>query len=400
MNEETKEMDKAEAFLDHIQKSKSKNTYISYRNGLNKFLAWIGKDANTVLAEHKANRLSEDMEKGKFYDYKIDEYCADLRRQGFSLNSARALTNGITAFFTYYGLPVTLSKDSTRVVETDVCYVPEIEELQKMFNHADIRGKVLISLALDSPMRVKDFVNIRKDQCDLDREPPTRFVVMTEKEHVLIKTFLSAETIDLLKSYIPTLKPNNPYVFQNGNGGHLSDDAINNQLQTLAKEVGIAIPKGQRFTFHAFRKLVYSTCADCHISVHLADMLVGKTVARDKSVYLGKADLKAAFLEVHKKLSLTNGRITATVESKDAEIRQLQKQLEQQTFLMKAIVQIYGQEILEKARLSLQGGKMGGLNEHSTPWEVLQVLAKSLEAQEKEEYRKRLESNNGNGGSS
>ena len=105
-DEETKEMDRAQQFLDHIQKAKSKNTFLSYRNGLTEFLTWIGKDANTVLAEHKENRLSADMEKGKFFDYKIDEYYAYLVAQGFSKNSARVKTNGITAFFRYYGLPV------------------------------------------------------------------------------------------------------------------------------------------------------------------------------------------------------------------------------------------------------------------------------------------------------
>jgi integrase len=394
-SEEMKETDKAQQFLDHIAKSKSKNTLLVYRGGLSEFLTWIGKDGNTVLAEHKENRLSADMEKGKFFDYKIDEYYAYLVAQGFSKNSARVKTNGITAFFRYYGLPVELSAQTTKVIETDVCYVPEIEELQKMFNHADIRGKVLISLALDVPVRAGDFITIKKDQIDLTREPPTRFVMQTSKEDVLIKTFLSAETIELLKSYIPTLKPENPYIFQNGNGGHLSDDAINGQLQTLAKEVGIAIPKGQRLSFHAFRKLVYSTCADCHFSVHLADMLVGKTVPRDKSVYLGKADLKAAFLEVHKRLSLTNGRMTATVESKDKEIAELRSELNEQKLLLRAMTQIFGNEILEKAKLSMSS-KMR--LESVTPMQVLENLARGLAEQEKEEYRKRLENNNGNGG--
>jgi len=127
-------------------------------------------------------------------------------------------------------------------------------------------------------------------------------------------------------------------------------------------------------------------------------MLVGKTVPRDKSVYLGKADLKTAFLEVHKKLSLTNGRMT-TIESKDKEIAELQTELNQQRLLVKAMAEMFGTEILEKAKKSMIGKLRLESAESLTPMQILELYASGLEEQEKREYRKRLENNNGNGGS-
>jgi len=69
-------------------------------------------------------------------------------------------------------------------------------------------------MTTDLGLRVSDFLEIKKqDLPDLSLEAPISFDVMTEKEDVIARGFLSQENVDLLKKYIETLPKDNPYLF-------------------------------------------------------------------------------------------------------------------------------------------------------------------------------------------
>ena len=42
---------RVEDFLDYVKEAKAKGTFKNYANGINKFVEWYGKDANTILKE-------------------------------------------------------------------------------------------------------------------------------------------------------------------------------------------------------------------------------------------------------------------------------------------------------------------------------------------------------------
>jgi hypothetical protein len=67
---------KAQEFLDYVEKSKSKNMWKEYRNGLKKFSEWYGKDLDTVLAERKKQDLESGDSAGRRY---FEHVCADSR---------------------------------------------------------------------------------------------------------------------------------------------------------------------------------------------------------------------------------------------------------------------------------------------------------------------------------
>lgn len=72
---------------------------------------------------------------------------------------------------------------------------------------------------------------------------------MTKKEKILAKGFLSDETCQLLKVYLPTIINNeNPYLFSSGGKKAISDDTVNATLKVLAKKAGIVVPKWQSLT--------------------------------------------------------------------------------------------------------------------------------------------------------
>jgi hypothetical protein len=79
-----------------------------------------------------------------------------------------------------------------------------------MFQFGDLRARVWVSLSLDLAERIGDVLSIKKAEIpDLNQETPILFERVTQKEKVIAKTFLSSETVELLKVYLPTLKTEN-----------------------------------------------------------------------------------------------------------------------------------------------------------------------------------------------
>jgi len=129
-------------------------------------------------------------------------------QQGYKTNTARTLTIGIRQLFRYYQMPVRMRAGSrvTKTVKTSNSFPLRIEDVRLMFEVADLRERVLLSMATDLGLRISDFISIKADSLpSVDQESPIMFDVMTGKEEVVAHGFLSNETVELLKVYLPTL---------------------------------------------------------------------------------------------------------------------------------------------------------------------------------------------------
>ena len=306
------------------------------------------------------------------------------------------MTLGILQFFRYFEMPITVEKGSnvSQTVETTSDFVPTIEQYRSM-NIGDLRSRVILSMGLDLSWRVSDFIEIRKtDLPDLNGETPLPFDKITEKEKVLAKSFLSAETVELLKVYVPTLKPENPFLFQSNGQNHLDAETIGDVIKNLARKANIVIPKGKILRFHAFRKRFLATCADLKIDVNTAKILVGKNVESSMLAYLSEVNHSKAFLEIKSVLNLTNGRLKATVDAKDVEIEKLKRQNDNLQRQIEILANLLKKELLEEASKNIKG--VMEPNELK-PVEILRQLAQDKEIQDRIEYEKMLKNGNGNG---
>ena len=135
-----------------------------------------------------------------------------------------------------------------------------------MFAIADIRERVILSMATDLGLRIGDFIAIKKEDIpSLDQETPIPFDTMTGKEEVVAHGFLSQETVDLLQAYLPTLtKKGNPYLFPSNGKSHISDEWLSKLLKRLAQKAKIPMNK-KSLTFHCFRKMLLSASIDSGI---------------------------------------------------------------------------------------------------------------------------------------
>ncbi len=333
-------------FLNSVSNPRTKK---GYRFGLNKFVEWIGKPAEEVLAmrqedltqkpgenlieyKNRAARFEKEIE--KFHSYLIDE--------GYSINSARNMTLGVRQLFRYYQMPVSMRSGSkvSQMVQTTKNFPLTIEHVRKMFEVANLKERTILSLAVDTGLRISDFLAIKKtDLPPFDVEPPIGFTLLTQKEKITANCFLSQESVDLLKTYLPTLRNrSNVYLFSSNGNSHISDEAISKMLNRLAEKAQIDL-NGKSLSFHCFRKMFLSTSIDSGIGLTAGKKLCGKAIAQSDDTYLTTVKLREKFIQLKKFLT-----IKQTVKSEDQQLEKLgslvaklAEELEQQKVITQAV---------------------------------------------------------------
>jgi integrase len=381
---------KVKDFLSYIKEAKSKTTFKSYQVSLKRFVEWYGKDGDTILRERFEDLQSTDQTRRKRFNREVEKFHRHLKSIGLSQNTAVTYVEGVKQLFRYFDMDIkNLPIEVTRKIRTVKDYVPNVAQYRDMFNCGNILDRTIISMALDLGWRVGDFVKIRKYMLpNLDREAPIPFDLITEKEEVISKSFLSAQTINLLKSYLRTLPKDNPYLFP-VNGSYYDPESIGKRLKVLARKAKIRIPKGKRLRFHCFRKRFLSECANLKIDINTAKILVGKSVPTDMLTYLSEVDHKKAFQELHKRLQLTETQ--TVVNAKDAEIEALKRKIAEQEIMIKGLIEF------EKRRREEEDQKKGKTRiTEVTLEEEIETLGKEAIKKENEEYKKLIESNNNN----
>jgi len=404
----------ADDFLKYVKETKSKSTWKEYAHGIRKFSEWFGKSPDEILAVRASDWKSDDLHVKRKFGREIEKFHKWLIENGYTINSARTLTLGIIQLFRFYEMPVTyLSPEVSKTVPTTKTFVPTVEQLRAMFKCADsTRDKLIISMAKDLGWRIGDFVQIKKsDLPNIDADTPLSYDLISEKEKVIAKSFLSAETVALLREYMVTTENNpNPFLFASNHDGHTDPDTINKMLKDVAQRANVRVPANKRLSFHAFRKRFLTECANLNIDVNTAKILVGKDVEDSMLAYLSEVDHRAAFIKLHERMLLTD-RPTLTDKESATEIGSLRNEVSALRRMIGAITML-DPSIAEKARalvatqLQKFGSKIVKLEkpiEQLSAIEALELLAqlvtepkKELSDEERREYERMLREN-GNG---
>jgi len=326
----------AEEFLESVR---NKSTRKGYRNGIKKFFVWFNRTPEEILKLRKDDltqrpdeNLIEYRNRAARFEKEIEKFHSQMLDDGHSINSARNYTIGIRQLFRFYQMPIKMRAGSqvTRTVKTSKSFPLRIEHVRAMFNVADLRERVLLSLATDLGLRISDFRNIKRtDIPDLTQDAPIPFEVMTGKEDIIAYGFLSSETVELLKVYIQTIEDReNPYLFPSKGEKPISDDRINSWLKKLAKKSGINT-NGKSLTIHCFRKMFLSASIDSGIGLVAGKKICGKAIPQSDDTYLTTVKLREKFIQLKKILTI---RPTPQSDTKEqitqfeAAIVQLQKE--------------------------------------------------------------------------
>jgi site-specific recombinase XerD len=304
-----------EEFLDSIR---NESTRKGYRNGIRKFCQWFGKSPDEILELRKDDltqrpdeNLVEYRNRAARFEKEIEKFHSHMLGKGHSINSSRNYTIGIRQLFRFYQMPVRMRTGSqvTRTVKTSKSFALRIENVRQMFEVADLRERVILNLATDLGLRTVDFIKIKKkDLPNLNQEAPIPFDIMTVKEDVVAHGYLSQETVDLLKTYLPVLdqkKKDNPYLFASNGLSHISEEWLNKLLKRLAKKAQISIPNGKKLSFHCFRKMFLSSAIDSGVGLTAGKMMCGKAIAQTDETYLTTVKLEEKFKQLKRFLTIT-----------------------------------------------------------------------------------------------
>jgi len=333
-------------FLNSISNPRTRK---GYRFGLNKFVEWFSKPAEEILAirqedltQKPGENLVEYRNRAARFEKEIEKFHSHLIKKDYSINSARNMTLGIRQLFRYYQMPVTMRSGSkvSQTVKTTKNFPMTIEHIRKMFQVANLKERMVLSLAVDTGLRISDFLKIKKTDLPLlDSEPPIAFTLLTQKEKIPAHCFLSKETVNQLKTYLPTLKKkNNEYLFASNGKSHISDEAVSKMLKRLAEKAQIDL-NGKSLTFHCFRKMFLSASIDSGIGLTAGKKLCGKAIARSDDTYLTTVKLKEKFIQLKKYLTIKQ---ILEVESGQIEklgslVAKLAEELEQQKTVTQAV---------------------------------------------------------------
>jgi site-specific recombinase XerD len=336
-------------FLDSVS---NPNTRKEYRHGLKKFCDWFGKSAEEILEMRKGDltqrageNLVEYRNRAARFEKEIEKFHSYLIAHGFTINTARNLTLGVRQLFRFYEMGIRFRTGSkvSKTVKTSRNFPLTIDHVRAMFAVADLRERIILSMATDLGLRIGDFIALKRTSLpSLNQETPISMEIMTDKEDIVAHGFLSQETLDLLKVYLPTLirKNGNPYLFPSNGESHISDEWMNRLLQNLADKTQIDL-NGKDLTFHCFRKMFLSAAVDSGIGLTAGKKLCGKAVAQSDDTYLTTVNLRQKFIQLKKFLAIKEQpRVDADqIESLKSAISGLQEELTLQRTITTAITE-------------------------------------------------------------
>ena len=333
-------------FLNSVSNPRTRK---GYRFGLNKFVEWFGKPASEILELRQVDLTQKAGEtpiefknRAARFEKEIEKFHSYLIEKGYSINSARNMTLGIRQLFRYYQMPVTMRSGSkvSQTVQTTKNFPLAIEHVRKMFEVANLRERTVLSLAVDTGLRISDFLAIKKtDLPPLDTEPPIAFTLLTQKEKITANCFLSQESVDLLKTYLPTLRNrNNVYLFSSNGKSHISDEAISKMLNRLAEKAQIDL-NGKSLSFHCFRKMFLSASIDSGIGLTAGKKLCGKAIPKSDDTYLTTVKLREKFTQLKKFLTIKQSVKSENqqLEKLGSLVAKLAEELEQQKVVAQAV---------------------------------------------------------------
>lgn len=212
-------------------KNYSKNTIVSYRTDIEKFIEFIKKDVKT------AN--SDDIRK---YIKSCLEY------------SPRTLARNISSLRTFYDF--LMRKNYTKENPMDAIATPKIgkhlpdvlsiDEVMELLdfeptNNFEFRDRCILEMLYSTGLRISELVSLKLESINLDAAL-VKVMGKGSKERIVPLNDYSLEYLD---KYIKEIRPNmlkgyaTDYIFLNNHGKNLSRQAVFKMIKKRAERVGL-----------------------------------------------------------------------------------------------------------------------------------------------------------------
>jgi integrase len=189
------------------RRCRSSKTLQLYAYFTARFCNWMGKEPDQLISQClredglRDERAIAEMERA------VDLWVGELEAHGLTRNSLSLARSAVKTFFEVNGIALNIPK----IGRTMVTYhdrAPTPEELQKILDIADLRGKVIVSMLALGGFRIGTLAKLkyRHVKHDLERGiVPVHIHVeaaITKGKYHDYDTFIGAEAVEYLKLYL------------------------------------------------------------------------------------------------------------------------------------------------------------------------------------------------------
>ena len=283
--------------------SQSHSTLYLYVWSVHEYCRWRGLDPDQLIAECF---LEDDLPNQKALQLEaraLDDYIGSLQSEDYSPGHISNCVKAVKTLYRINGLNLSLPYKLHKYVVTKD-RAPTPEELSRLIDIADIRGKLIVAMLAQGGFRVGTLCNLRYRHVkeDLERNVvPTHVHVeakITKGKYHDYDTFLGKEAIDYLRAYLEARKagglPNKipPETIQDESplirSEHakdveaLSPGQVYNILHRYMAQAGFLGSKvGRRFTVrpHSIRKFFRTQMAALGAQTDYIEYMMGHTIS-------------------------------------------------------------------------------------------------------------------------
>lgn len=261
------------------------------------YLKWNEKTPKELVKEFDQKKTRSQIL--AFQNYLLNEYQALDKRgkpklhKGLSQNTTKAVIGSVRAFYTSQCETVRGLKG--KVVKGTIAkgeHTFSRNDLAKMWHIANTRNKAILSVACALGWEASQVSEMKREFFERlvrrARSEELEFIGFDwerPKTGALTYGILTPCTLDSLERWLEKTKDiETEWLWCNGNGSHLSDDALNDVLKSLVKEANIVTTGTIRF--HLLRKWLISTLSSAGLVEFETKIIVGKEIPLTDSTYL------------------------------------------------------------------------------------------------------------------
>jgi hypothetical protein len=349
----------------------NKATQWKLKNILNTFFEFMDTtDAQFIEGYKKAKDRNEW---ARQIGFKVVTFYNERLKLGYSTNTARAEASAVRAFCRDNCTTLLLPrKKIAKAKEAHGEHEFSLSELAKMFYVADVRGKAILSTAICLGFSVEDFSELKRIQIEslvnkaiAEKIDFIGFDYERGKTGVQSRSHITPEARDSLKAWFEYVdqkrqsegKPKSEWIWPNGNGNHLTDQALNDVIKDLVQKANVITTGTIRF--HLIRKFTMNALHDAGFSEWEVKKTIGKEIPTTDSTYLHGLSRKVdeKFHEVYPFIRLAGyaNRNHIKIEELEQKLGQMESNLEAVTLEKDALYRIIEfsipKDVLRKALL-------------------------------------------------
>lgn len=316
-----------------------------YRDRMNSFLEFLGTTDSQFVEAYK--RSKDRNEWAKQTGFKLVAFYNDKVQKGYATNTARAEVSTVRAFCRDNCTSLILARRKiAKAKSAKGEHEFTRDELAKMFYVADVRNKAILSTAISLGFSVEDFSELPRQLIESLVKKATEekidfigFDYERGKTGVSSRSHLTPEARESLKAWFDYNdkkresegKPKSEWVWANGNGNHLTEQAINDVIKDLVAKANITTTGTIRF--HLLRKFFMNALHDAGFSDWEVKRAVGKEIPTSDSTYLQGLNRKIdeKFHEIYDYIRLSGfaNKNGLRIEELETKIQQLEIKLEE-----------------------------------------------------------------------